>query len=63
MVNRGQEVTATGPDGTTHRGRVLDAYRSTGGIVSVWIDLSCARWRASWRRLASAVPPPCSPAF
>ena len=38
-VNRGQEVTATGPDGMTHYGRVLDAYRSTGGIVSVWIDL------------------------
>ena len=35
----GQEVTVTGRDGASHRGRVLNAYRSTGGIVSIWIDL------------------------
>ena len=29
----------TSPDGESHRGRVLDTYRSTGGIVSIWIDL------------------------
>jgi hypothetical protein len=38
-VKAGQGVTVTGPDGVTHFGQVLDAYRSTGGIVSVWIDL------------------------
>ena len=35
----GQEVTVTDQDGASHRGRVLNAYRSTGGIVSIWIDL------------------------
>ena len=34
-----QTVKITGPDGRPQRGRVLNAYRSTGGFFSVWIDL------------------------
>jgi len=40
MISRvGQTVALTGPDGKPQRGRILNAYRSTGGFVSVWIDL------------------------
>jgi hypothetical protein len=39
LVRSGQEVTVTGPDGESHSGRVLEVYRSIGGIVSLWIDL------------------------
>ncbi len=53
MFNCGQEVTATGPDGATHPGRVLDAYRSTGGNVSVWIDL-CGHYSANPANLAGS---------
>ena len=34
-----QTVKITGPDGRPQRGRVLNAYHSTGGFFSVWIDL------------------------
>jgi len=39
FATAGQRVTVTGPDGKPHPGRVLAAYRSTGGFLSVWIDL------------------------
>lgn len=35
----GQKLTITGPDGSPRAGRVLKMYRSTGGFLSVWIDL------------------------
>jgi hypothetical protein len=35
----GQTVTVRGPDGTARPGRIVSAYRSTGGFLSVWIDL------------------------
>jgi len=38
-ASSGQDVLVTGPDGETHRGRVLNTYQSTGGFVSFWIDL------------------------
>jgi hypothetical protein len=36
----GQRLIVTGPDGLPHPARVLTTYRSTGGVVSVWIDLA-----------------------
>jgi hypothetical protein len=35
----GQTVMVRGPDGRTQHGRILSAYRSIGGFLSVWIDL------------------------
>ena len=35
----GQTVTITGPDGSRRRGRILNAYCSTGGFLSIWIEL------------------------
>lgn len=35
----GQTVTITGPNGRPQRGRILNAYRSTGGFLSIWIEL------------------------
>jgi hypothetical protein len=35
----GQTVTLTGPEGSRRRGRILNAYRSTGGFLSLWIEL------------------------
>jgi hypothetical protein len=35
----GQTVTITGPDGSQRRGRILNAYRSTGGFLSIWVEL------------------------
>lgn len=40
MIPRdGQKVTITGPDGRPRVGWVLKMYRSTGGFLSMWIDL------------------------
>jgi hypothetical protein len=35
----GQTLRVRGPDGRTQRGKIVSAYRSTGGFLSVWIDL------------------------
>jgi hypothetical protein len=35
----GQTLSVRGPDGRTQRGKIVSAYRSTGGFLSVWIDL------------------------
>lgn len=35
----GQRVIVRGPDGRVQQGRSVSAYRSTGGFLSVWIDL------------------------
>ncbi len=35
----GQTVTITGPNGSPQHGRILNVYRSTGGFLSIWIEL------------------------
>lgn len=35
----GQRVIVRGPDGKVQHGRIMSAYRSTGGFLSIWIDL------------------------
>ena len=35
----GQTLSVRGPDGRTQRGKIVSAYRSTGGFLSFWIDL------------------------
>ena len=35
----GQTLSVRGPEGRTQRGKIVSAYRSTGGFLSVWIDL------------------------
>jgi hypothetical protein len=35
----GQRVIVIGPDQKSRQGRIVSAYCSTGGFLSVWIDL------------------------
>jgi hypothetical protein len=35
----GESTTIIGPDGKPRLGRILNTYRSTGGFLTVWIEL------------------------
>lgn len=40
MFVRGQRLKVTGPDGKRHSALLLTVHQSTGGVFTLWLDLS-----------------------